>query len=147
MNVFSQTCEYAFRALAHLAVAEGGQDLLGRELAERASIPASYLSKILLTLKRAGIVEATRGTGGGYRLARPADEITLAEVVGVLDPPRSPGSCFLGGGRECGSESPCPGHESWRRVKEAYLEFTTKTTLAQIALAEVRSETEEVHRR
>jgi len=141
MNVFSQTCEYAFRALTHLAVAESGQDLLGRELAERASIPASYLSKILLTLKHAGIVEATRGTGGGYRLARPAKDITLAEVIDILDPPRSPGGCFLGGGRECSNEAPCPGHESWLRVKEAFLEFTTKTTLNQIALTEVRSET------
>lgn len=133
MNLFSQTCEYAFRALAVLASSEDGAALLGRELAESACVPASYLSKVLLVLKRGGIVEATRGTGGGYRLARPGSEITLADVTAVLDPPRSPGGCFLGGGRECSDDDPCPGHDGWGRVKEAYLTFIQQTTLAQIA--------------
>jgi Rrf2 family protein len=132
MNLFSLTCEYAFRALAHLASDDEDTAVLGRDLAERANVPASYLSKILLTLKRGGIVEATRGTGGGYRLARPAAEIALAEITELLDPPRSPGSCFLGGGRLCSNDDPCPGHQGWRCVQEAYLAFIRETTLAQL---------------
>lgn len=129
--MLSTTVEYAMRSLSCLARAPEGEALLGRELAELADVPANYLSKILLVLKRAGIVEATRGTGGGYRLARPAVEIVLGEVVELFDPPRAHPGCFLGR-RECSDEDPCAAHDNWRRVRTAYLDFLQNTTLDQI---------------
>ncbi len=134
MAWFSSTAEYALRALSRLA--ERGDEeraILGRDLAELTEIPANYLSKILLTLNRAGIVEATRGLGGGYRLRRPASEVFLSEVLELFDPPGGDSACFLGGGRVCSSEDPCPAHERWRLVRQTYLDFTRNTTLAEIA--------------
>lgn len=107
--------------------------MLGRELAEQARIPANYLSKILLTLNKAGIVEATRGLGGGYRLQRPPADVTLSEVIELFDPVGEDTACFLGGGRLCSSENPCPAHHKWCLVRESYLDFTRNTSLAEIA--------------
>jgi Rrf2 family protein len=134
MSWSSNTAEHALRALGYLAErSEEDRAILGRDLAELAKIPANYLSKILLTLNKAGIVEATRGLGGGYRLRRPAAEVSLSEVLELFDPPTDDRACFLGGGRLCSPENPCPAHDKWRRVRESYLDFTRSTTLADIA--------------
>src|SRR5215471_1965372 len=68
--MLTTTSEHALRALTYLARLPEGSSILGRELAKEASIPANYLSKILWTLGNAGIIDATRGSGGGYRLRR-----------------------------------------------------------------------------
>lgn len=129
--MFSSTATYAVRALAHLAQRPADQAILGRDLAELADVPANYLSKILLALKRAGIVEATRGLGGGYRLSRPAAAVTLAEVFGLFDPPSSLPDCLLGR-PHCSDDDPCPAHRRWCRVKAAYSDFLNQTSLAEI---------------
>ena len=79
--VLSTTSEYALRALLLLAQSPPEQVVLGRDLAAGARIPPRYLSKIMLALRRAGLVSANRGTGGGYSLLRPAAAIHLVEVV------------------------------------------------------------------
>lgn len=73
--MLTTTSEYALRALTHLTRLPKGGSMLGRQLAEGAGIPANYLSKILWTLGNAGIIDATRGNHGGYRLKRSAGEI------------------------------------------------------------------------
>ncbi len=130
-ELFSSTATYAVRALAHLAERPADEAILGRDLAELADVPANYLSKILLILKRAGMVEATRGMGGGYRLSRPATEVSLGEVFELFDPPSSLPDCLLGRPR-CSEADPCPAHERWCRVKAVYSDFLNQTTLAEI---------------
>ena len=78
--MLSTTSQYAIRALSHLARMQHGEAVLGRDLAERASVPVNYLSKIMLVMRNAGLVQATRGAGGGYRLARPAAAIRLIDI-------------------------------------------------------------------
>ena len=73
------TTKYALRVLVHLAWESVGTYVLGRELAGRSRIPGNYRQKILLSLRNAGLVEAVRGHGGGYRLARNAESIRLIE--------------------------------------------------------------------
>lgn len=107
--------------------------MLGRELAEQADIPANYLSKILWTLGNAGIIDATRGSGGGYRLKRNAAEVRLFEVVELFDRDRTGVACLLGGGKECDPDNPCTAHDAWRGVRTAYLDFLNTTTLADIS--------------
>ena len=70
--MISTTSEYALRALARLALLSNGSTMLARDLAEDAGIPRNYLSKVLLALRNAGILDSTRGSGGGYRLRKPA---------------------------------------------------------------------------
>jgi len=108
--------------------------MLGRELAEQADIPANYLSKILWTLGNAGIIDATRGSGGGYRLRRNAAEVHLFEVVELFDRDRTRVACLLGGGKDCDPDHPCTAHDAWLSVRTAYLDFLNTTTVADISL-------------
>ncbi len=131
--MLSHTAEYALRALVHLAALPAGKVILGKDLADRAAIPARYLSKILWVLGNAGIIDATRGSGGGYRLRRPAREIRLAEVVDLFDKARARPVCLLGWNPECSDAKPCPAHAAWKNVRDAYIRFLETTTIADIA--------------
>ncbi len=82
----SARAEYAIRALAELAAAGGGA-LTVAELADAQEIPARFLQHILLQLRRRGLVLSQRGAEGGYRLARPAAEITLADAIRAIEGP------------------------------------------------------------
>jgi Rrf2 family iron-sulfur cluster assembly transcriptional regulator len=80
--------DYASRALLSLALHAGGDGPTSvRDLAERTGLPQPYLEQILLALKGAGLVRSKRGVGGGYVLARSADEITLGQIVSAVDGP------------------------------------------------------------
>jgi Rrf2 family protein len=72
---------YAIRALYDLAFHRRGQAAQAKEIAARQAIPLRFLTQILQDLRKAGLVEARRGPGGGYALARPPEQITLAEVL------------------------------------------------------------------
>jgi Rrf2 family iron-sulfur cluster assembly transcriptional regulator len=79
--------DYASRALLSLALHGGEGPTSVRDIAERTGLPQPYLEQILLALKGAGLVRSKRGVGGGYVLARPANEITLAQIVSAVDGP------------------------------------------------------------
>ena len=130
--MMSTTSQYALRALARLSREPGGAAVLGRDLARESQIPANYLSKLLWQLRNAGLVKATRGAKGGYRLARPADEVRLIDVVEVFDQVRVRPACLMGQG-ECNERNACAAHYAWKRVRDVYLEFLEKTSLAKIA--------------
>lgn len=130
--MISTTAQYALRALTRLADEPKGAAVLGRTLAVDADIPANYLSKLLLTLRNAGIVDASRGTGGGYRLLRPATEIRLVEVVEIFDAPRARPTCLLGQS-ECSDATACAAHDAWKHVRNQYLAFLESTSLADIS--------------
>ncbi len=83
-TLFSQTAEYALRAVVLLAEVGGGP-LTTHEIADRADIPGGYLSKVLRRLANAGILTAQRGVGGGFALGRPPASITALEVVETVD--------------------------------------------------------------
>jgi Rrf2 family iron-sulfur cluster assembly transcriptional regulator len=80
--------DYAARALLSLALhAEESGPTSVRDIADRTGLPQPYLEQILLALKGAGLVRSKRGVGGGYVLARPADQIRLSEIVSAVDGP------------------------------------------------------------
>jgi Rrf2 family nitric oxide-sensitive transcriptional repressor len=83
--MISQTAEYALRAVVVLGGASG-RPLTTRQIAARAKIPASYLSKVLQSLGRAELLDAQRGLGGGYVLARSLREPTILDVINAVDP-------------------------------------------------------------
>lgn len=132
--MLSTTSEYALRALACLAGQPPGTDLLGRDLAKAAEIPANYLSKILLTLRNAELVDTTRGSGGGYRLHKPAKEIFLIDVIELFDGmSRNKPACFLQHQKPCSSSSSCSAHVLWADVQARYLGFLVSTPLSALA--------------
>ncbi len=107
--------------------------MLGRELSEQAGIPANYLSKIMWILRTAGIIDATRGNRGGYRLKRAPGDIHLFEIVDLFDRGRTKLTCLLACEKDCDNSNPCTAHEAWRDVRSAYLTFLHSTTLADIS--------------
>ena len=85
MNISAKT-EYACLAVLELAAqADSGEPVRLKTIADKHGIPARFLVQILLQLKGAGIVGSTRGSAGGYQLLRPPSDITLAEVMAVID--------------------------------------------------------------
>lgn len=129
--MFSATSEYALRALSQLAQLPRGTAILGRDLARETNVPSNYLSKIMLSLRNAGMVGATRGNGGGYRLLRAPETLRLIEVLELFEDRAVP-NCLLGQG-VCSESKPCAAHASWREVRGRYVEFLEKTTVADLS--------------
>lgn len=130
--ILSASATHALRAAAWLAADEAGDAVLGRDLARKVGVPAPYLAKVLGTLARTGVLTASRGVRGGYRLARPAREIRLMEVVEPFEGKRARPGCLMRPGEPCREDAACPAHAAWSQVKESYLGFLESTTLADI---------------
>lgn len=128
----SASATHALRALAWLAAQEGDGAVLGRDLARRVGVPPDYLAKVLATLARTGVLTASRGAKGGYRLARPARRIRLIEVVQPFEGKRAQAGCLLRPGKPCRSSGACSAHDAWSGVSAAYLGFLDETTLDDI---------------
>jgi Rrf2 family protein len=94
--MFSQTVEYALRAMMHLACIPMDATLNSETLAERTQVPKGYLSKIMRDLVVAGLVTARRGPSGGFALARDADAVSILDVVNAVDRIERIRTCPLG---------------------------------------------------
>lgn len=129
--ILSQTAVYALRAVIHLA--ESNDEALVRvdDMAEALDVPRNYLSKILHTLARSGVLRSTRGPGGGFRLAIPADELRLLDVVSNFDDMDDRRTCLLGR-PECSDTDPCPVHARWQDASREVLSFFLETTVADL---------------
>ncbi|MBI5834089.1 MAG: Rrf2 family transcriptional regulator [Armatimonadetes bacterium] len=122
--------------MAHLAVADD-RWVRAKDLAVAADVPFHYLAKLLGLLVRAHLLQANRGKHGGYRLARPAEEITVLEVINTIEPIVGPRQCLLWRRDcDCEGESICAVHEAWASVMTKVYEFLQGTTLAEIAESE-----------
>jgi Rrf2 family protein len=130
--VISQSGLYAIRAAAALARLPDGKRAGARQLADDAGVPASYLIKVLQALVQAGLVASQKGPGGGFRLARHPQEVTLWEVLERIDDPGRRTGCLMGHTR-CSDESPCALHERWRTVRSGYCDLLRQTTIAELA--------------
>ncbi|HHV55912.1 MAG TPA: Rrf2 family transcriptional regulator [Firmicutes bacterium] len=111
--MFSQTVEYALRAMVHLAEAAPAPRT-NREISAATRVPLGYLAKVMQSLARAGLVVSQRGIGGGFGLTRPPQEITIYDVVQAVDPLKRITRCPLG--LPAHSERLCTLH---RRLDEA----------------------------
>lgn len=130
MLSLSQTTGYAIEALAHLNP-PGGQPLLLRDVARRASVPGAYLAKRMPDLVAAGLVTSRRGQRGGLLLARPPDEITLLQISEALEARRWLDGCLLGL-TSCSDERSCPVHAFWKPVRREIENTLRTTTLAHV---------------
>src|SRR5512134_4055319 len=89
----SKKSEYGLRALLELTLVYGTATLQRHEIATRQHIPVEFLEQILLALKRAGLLSSRRGMKGGYGLIKSPNDITLGQVIRILDGPLAPISC------------------------------------------------------
>lgn len=128
--MISQTAEYALRATLHLAENDAQAPLRVGELAAAVGAPRNYLSKILGTLAREGVLASLRGPSGGFRLAERPERLRLSRIVELFDP--APGRrCLLGRAR-CSDAQPCGAHLLWRDISTQVDEFFRSTTLADM---------------
>jgi Rrf2 family protein len=127
--MISKTAQYALRAL--IVLAQHSCYVPGRNLSNKAEIPPNYLAKIMLSLRGAGFVRATRGKAGGYQLARSPVAITLLEVVELFDPAAARYTCLLGLDKCSGKGR--SSHYCWPDVQSTKVKFLKTTTLARIA--------------
>ena len=134
--MLTTTSKYALRALVKLAQIPESQMLSGRELSAQCRIPANYLSKLMLTLRNAGFVDAVRGSSGGYKLSQPAHGIHIIDVVDLFEGINSDPECLLGEDHECTDDLACSAHFQYRAVRLAYIDFLRKTTIASISKKE-----------
>jgi Rrf2 family iron-sulfur cluster assembly transcriptional regulator len=119
--------DYAARALLSLALHESDRPTSVKEIAERTTLPQPYLEQILLAVKGAGLVRSKRGVGGGYVLARPAAEITLAQILGAVEGPLV---TVIGEHDHC--EGHCALQEVWFGVSEEMRLVLERVTLADL---------------
>lgn len=112
--------------------------LSATELAERAGLETPTVSKLLKPLAQAGLVEGFRGTHGGYRLARPAGEISLIEIVETMEGPLGMTECSVHAG-SCGIEDQCGVRANWRHINDVVVEALRSVTLAQMLTPPVLS--------
>lgn len=129
--MISKTAEYALRAVLYIARESEDGPVRANEIAQALGAPGNYLSKILHTLVRAGTLTSERGPRGGFRLARAADEVRLADLLEALDPSALRADCLLGNA-ECSDEASCAVHERWKAVREPVCRFFRETTIADV---------------
>ena len=131
----SKRGEYGLRALQELARRYGQGPVSNKELAEHSNIPPRFLEQILLVLKHGHIVQSQRGPEGGYYLARPPQQITLAEVIRLLDGPLAPIACASETAYQpcsCPDEAKCGLRRIMRRVRDVVADMMERTSLADL---------------
>lgn len=128
--------DYATVILATLA-ADRSRLQNANSLAERTHIAAPTVSKLLKQLHRAGLVNSTRGTRGGYQLARDPEQISAAAILDALEGPVSLTECSAGAGH-CGIEHSCSVGRTWQRLTLAIRRSLNEITLAQLAGLDTR---------
>ena len=126
---------YALRALLVLGLNYGEDVVRIKTISEQQNIPKKFLDQILNDLKSIGVVASRRGAAGGYRLARPPQEITLASVVRHIEGALAPVSCASERFYErctCPDEARCPIREVMREVRAAVVEIMEEATVADL---------------
>ncbi len=121
--------DYGIVLLTALAT-EGGSGLPARELAARTALPLPTVVKLLKLLGRAGLLVSHRGTKGGYSLARPAREVSMAEVIEALEGPLGITECHVP--ESCEHESLCPTRPNWMKVNRVLHDALERLTLEEM---------------
>ena len=132
--LYSKPCEYAIRALAQIAQAPKNEEVRAQEIARKEKLPRPVLAKVLQELVRKGLLKSRRGPGGGFRLARRADAITLRDAVGAIDGLDHFTECTVGLER-CSDETPCPLHDSFKPIRAQVQAHLEEATIAKMASA------------
>ncbi|OGX12060.1 MAG: hypothetical protein A2351_01805 [Omnitrophica bacterium RIFOXYB12_FULL_50_7] len=119
-RLYSKACEYAIRAFLCLADQRNKSNLTAREVCRRARIPESYTRKVFQALVRGKYLGAVPGNGGGYRLLRKPDKVSILEIIQAVDGKYTFERCIMGVSR-CSCRRPCLLHSTWEASKKSLL--------------------------
>jgi Rrf2 family protein len=136
MGILSNTCKYAIRAAIYLALNEKEHEKIGiKKIASDLDIPTPFLGKILQNLVRHKIMTSTKGPHGGFGLAKDPHEITLLEIIKVIDGMDLFTECLIGlkSCREYGHDVvPCPIHDQFRPISNQLYELFKDETIGKL---------------
>lgn len=129
--MFSASCHYGLQAMFYIALhSSDDKNVDLNRIAEEKNIPKHFLSKILQLLVKHKLLVSMKGPTGGYKLSRPADEITLLEIVEAIDGLDIFDQCGIGF-RKCNPYKPCPIHNDYKRIRDrVYRLFESKTLIS-----------------
>jgi len=127
--VLNVSADYALRAVLCVAQPKGGRAWTTSSIAKATGIPRNYLGKVLHALVGAGVLASVRGPHGGFRLAVPATEMTLADVAAPFQKLPERSLCLLGN-RPCDRTRPCIAHRRWQEASDQVTSFFRGTTIA-----------------
>ena len=124
---------YAVMAMVDLARNEDDKPVALNEIAARQEISLSYLEQLFAGLRRGGLVVSARGPGGGYRLAQPANETRISDIMVAVDEPLKATRCDLASPRGCtGQQGRCVTHDLWEELGRQIHIFLSAVTLADV---------------
>lgn len=129
LRITRQT-DYAIRIV--LALSQQGRRMKTKEIEESMQIPRAFLHRIVAQLAQSGLLETFLGRGGGVQLTRPPEEITLRDVLEIIEGPVMISEC-LPGEDFCPFESSCPVRRRWARLQSVILKELSSTTFAELA--------------
>jgi len=121
---------YAVTAMVELALNQDKGRISLAEIAERHGISQSYLEQLFASLRRRGLVDGTRGPGGGYRLARRRTDISVADVIDAVD--ESVDATRCGGKRNCKGEKGCITHNLWAELSDQIRHHLASVSLENV---------------
>jgi Rrf2 family cysteine metabolism transcriptional repressor len=133
MNI-STRGRYGLRALTDIAIHTTEGPMVLRVIAERQKISESYLEQVFTLLRKSGLVRSIRGAQGGYELSRPAEDISVGEILRVLEGPIVPVHCVdrSNSRSECESEKHCITRHFWEELRDTLNNFLDRTTLQDL---------------
>lgn len=130
---------YAVMAMVDLAMHQNDKPVGLAAIADRQQIPLAYLEQIFAKLKRAGVVESVRGPGGGYRLAQPADDIVVSDIVAASEESIKITRCASHSEQGCmADKSRCVTHDLWEGLGEQIHHYLSSLSLADVIERRVR---------
>ena len=121
---------FAVTAMVDLAMRQGRGPVTLAAISERQHISLSYLEQLFGKLRRAKLVSSVRGPGGGYNLAKPTVQITVADIISAVDEPIDATQC--GGKENCNDDRRCITHDLWATLNEKMNDYLNSVTLADV---------------
>lgn len=127
----SRASTYAFYGLAYIAAQEAERFVPLSEIHAHRGVPEKHLAKIFQSLVRAGVLKSARGVRGGFRLARPAGEVSALDVIQAVEGPIAMGGCLLLV-EDCDRDSACRINDVWRRAQGRMVDELRAATLVDM---------------
>ena len=128
-QLYSKGCEYTIKALIQMR--DPDQNYGARDICRHARVPESFSRKIFQSLVRGKFLRSVSGPGGGYKLRKRPDEISILDIVWAVDGPRAFDQCIMGFSR-CGGKNACPLHQSWLKAKAPLIHELQKKKLQDL---------------
>ena len=133
----TRQADYAIRAILYLAEMDPNVRSSTSQIAEKKHIPPSFLAKIISQLSIAGLIHTSRGARGGVSLARPADQISIMEVVEAIDGPIALNQCTFSSLDSCPFGDDCPVRDLWKDAQDQLIDKLKTTSFQDFVKAPV----------